>query len=74
MTILGREPTGDSGTVTMPRGMRTVAITGASSGIGMATARRLIAEGHRVITVDLRDADVICDLGTVEGGGTPSRR
>jgi len=47
--------------------MRTVAITGASSGIGMATARRLIAEGHRVITVDLRDADVICDLGTAEG-------
>jgi NAD(P)-dependent dehydrogenase (short-subunit alcohol dehydrogenase family) len=60
MTIFGR-------TRRVTRRTSTVAITGATSGIGMATARRLMAEGHRVITVDLRDADVIGDLGTVEG-------
>src|SRR5712691_10912703 len=43
------------------------AITGAASGIRAATTARLIAAGHNVITVDLRDAEVTCDLGTVEG-------
>ena len=47
--------------------MRTIAVTGAASGIGAATAERLVADGHRVIGVDLRDADVTCDLGTPEG-------
>lgn len=31
-------------------------VTGAASGIGLATARRLVREGHRVLAVD-RDAD-----------------
>ena len=39
--------------------MGTIAITGSASGIGLATRQRLEAEGHRVIGVDLRDAEVI---------------
>jgi NAD(P)-dependent dehydrogenase (short-subunit alcohol dehydrogenase family) len=46
---------------------RTTVVTGAASGMGAATARRLVASGHRVIGVDLRDATVIADLGTPEG-------
>jgi NAD(P)-dependent dehydrogenase (short-subunit alcohol dehydrogenase family) len=45
----------------------TVAVVGGSVGIGGATARRLASHGHRVITVDLRDADVVGDLGTQAG-------
>ncbi len=44
-----------------------IALTGAASGIGAATAARLNAAGHRVITVDLHDADVVCDLATEAG-------
>ena len=47
--------------------MGTVAITGAGSGIGAATAARLRADGHTVIGVDLRGADIEADLGTPEG-------
>lgn len=47
--------------------MGTIALTGSASGIGAATAARLRAAGHRVIGIDLRDADVACDLGTPEG-------
>ena len=46
---------------------RTVVVTGSASGMGAATALRLIASGHRVLGVDLRDAAVIADLGTPEG-------
>jgi NAD(P)-dependent dehydrogenase (short-subunit alcohol dehydrogenase family) len=48
-------------------GMRTVVVTGSASGMGAATRARLEADGQRVIGVDLRDADVIADLGTDEG-------
>jgi NAD(P)-dependent dehydrogenase (short-subunit alcohol dehydrogenase family) len=51
----------------MSRVLSTVAITGAASGIGAATAARLVERGHRVIGVDLHDADVEADLGTPEG-------
>ena len=47
--------------------MRTVAITGAASGMGAATTKKLREQGDRVITVDQRDADVIADLGTPDG-------
>ncbi|MEX1008315.1 MAG: SDR family oxidoreductase [Acidimicrobiia bacterium] len=47
--------------------MTTVAITGAASGIGAATAARLTEHGSRVIGVDLRNADVEADLGSADG-------
>jgi NAD(P)-dependent dehydrogenase (short-subunit alcohol dehydrogenase family) len=47
--------------------MRTVVVTGSASGMGAATKSRLEADGQKVIGVDLRDADVLADLGTPEG-------
>lgn len=47
--------------------MATIAITGAAGGIGQATTTRLEADGHRVIGIDVRDAEVKVDL-TTEGG------
>ena len=46
---------------------RTIVVTGAASGMGAATKSRLVQDGHRVISVDLRDADVTVDLGTAQG-------
>jgi len=48
-------------------GMKTIAITGAASGIGAATARQLESEGHRVIGVDIHKADITADLSTPDG-------
>ena len=47
--------------------MGTYAISGSASGMGAATRRRLEAAGHRVVGIDLRDAEVVADLGTAEG-------
>ncbi|HEY8155294.1 MAG TPA: SDR family oxidoreductase [Myxococcota bacterium] len=47
--------------------MITCAITGSASGIGAAIRRRLERDGARVIGVDLRDAEVVADLGTAAG-------
>ena len=46
---------------------RTHLITGAASGIGLATRTLLEGRGDRVIGVDLHDADIVADLGTAEG-------
>lgn len=46
---------------------RTYVVTGAASGIGAATARRLRERGGQVIACDLHDADVVADLTTGEG-------
>ena len=43
------------------------ALTGGASGIGAALARQLRNAGHKVINVDIRDADVTADLSTPEG-------
>ncbi|MFC6147331.1 SDR family oxidoreductase [Corynebacterium nasicanis] len=46
---------------------RTYLVTGSASGIGAATSELLTAQGHQVIGVDLRDADITADLSTGEG-------
>ena len=46
---------------------RSYVITGAASGIGKATSQLLTERGHRVIGVDIHDADVTVDLSTTQG-------
>lgn len=46
---------------------RKYVVTGTASGMGKATAALLRSQGHEVIGVDLRDADVIADLSKPEG-------
>lgn len=47
--------------------MGTIVVTGSAGGIGRATCARLTAGGHRVIGVDVRDADVVADLSNAAG-------
>lgn len=47
--------------------MGVYAVTGSFSGMGAAVVARLEAAGHSVITVDLREADVVADLSTHDG-------
>ncbi|QZT65807.1 SDR family oxidoreductase [Mycolicibacterium austroafricanum] len=47
--------------------MGTYAITGSASGMGAAAVARLRADGHTVITVDIKNADVVADLSTSDG-------
>ena len=47
--------------------MGTIVITGSAGGIGKATRERLSRDGHEVIGVDVRDAEVIADLSTPDG-------
>ena len=42
-------------------------ITGAASGIGACTAKRLAAQGYEVIGIDLKNVDIKADLSTVRG-------
>ena len=46
---------------------RVIVVTGASSGMGAATVKRLHAQGDRVIGIDLAEAEIIADLGVPEG-------
>ena len=47
--------------------MGTYVLTGGASGIGACLAGTLRGQGHTVINVDIRDADIIADLSTAEG-------
>jgi NAD(P)-dependent dehydrogenase (short-subunit alcohol dehydrogenase family) len=47
--------------------MGTYAISGSASGMGRETAQRLRAQGHTVIGVDVKDAEVVADLSTPRG-------
>ncbi len=42
-----------------------IVVTGAASGIGKATREHLERDGKRVIGIDLRDAEIVADLGSV---------
>ncbi|MEU1982170.1 SDR family oxidoreductase [Nocardia sp. NPDC019395] len=47
--------------------MGVYAVTGAASGMGRAVAEKLTAAGHRVIGVDIQEADIVADLSTAAG-------
>ncbi|MEY8015972.1 SDR family oxidoreductase [Mycobacterium servetii] len=47
--------------------MGVYAVTGSASGMGRAAAAKLREAGHRVIGVDIRDADVLADLSSQDG-------
>ncbi|MBO0676503.1 SDR family oxidoreductase [Mycolicibacterium sp. S2-37] len=53
--------------------MGTYAVTGSASGMGRAAADLLRRDGHTVIGVDLRDADVVADLSTAGGRSGAAR-
>jgi NAD(P)-dependent dehydrogenase (short-subunit alcohol dehydrogenase family) len=50
--------------------MGVIAISGCATGIGAATRSALEADGHSVIGIDLKSAEVIADLATAEGRRT----
>lgn len=50
--------------------MGTFAISGAGSGIGLASRQRLEAKGHKVIGIDLKNAEIIADLSNNTGRRT----
>jgi NAD(P)-dependent dehydrogenase (short-subunit alcohol dehydrogenase family) len=50
--------------------MRTYAMTGGATGIGAELKGQLLAEGHKVISVDIKEGDIIADLSTAEGRQT----
>ena len=47
--------------------MRTFALTGGATGIGAELKRQLEADGNKVISVDIKEGDIIADLSTAEG-------
>ncbi len=47
--------------------MRTNVVTGSAGGMGKAIRKYLENKGEKVIGVDVRDAEVIADLSTIEG-------
>lgn len=50
--------------------LRTFVITGAGSGIGLATKDLAQSFGHRVIGIDIKNAEIEADLGTPDGRRT----
>ncbi len=47
--------------------MGTYVVTGGASGIGSAIKEQLQSEGHKVLVVDIQNADIEANLGTAEG-------
>lgn len=47
--------------------MGTYAMTGGATGIGAAIKQNLHDAGHKVIVVDIKDADIVADLSTGDG-------
>ena len=47
--------------------MGTFVVSGSASGMGAATAALLRETGHRVVGIDVRDAEVVADLSTAAG-------
>lgn len=47
--------------------MSQIAMTGGATGIGAAVRAQLTSAGHRVIVVDIKDADITADLSTDAG-------
>lgn len=47
--------------------MANIVMSGCATGIGAATRKLLEAAGHRIIGIDIRDAEIIADLSTAEG-------
>lgn len=47
--------------------MGVFAMTGGATGIGAALKAQLLAEDHTVISVDIKEGDIIADLSTAEG-------
>lgn len=54
--------------------MRTLLVTGVASGLGAAVATGLRDQGHRVIGLDIREAEIRADLGSVDGRETAIKR
>ena len=50
--------------------MSVYAVTGSASGMGRKVADKLCEAGHTVIGVDIKHADIVADLSTVEGRRT----
>lgn len=47
--------------------MSTIVMSGCATGIGAATRKALEAEGHKIIGIDIRDAEIVADLSTAQG-------
>ena len=47
--------------------MGIYAMTGGATGIGAELKRQLTSDGHEVISVDIKEGDIIADLSTPEG-------
>ncbi|BAX92993.1 SDR family oxidoreductase [Mycobacterium shigaense] len=47
--------------------MGVYAVTGSASGMGQQVARKLRENGHTVIGVDIKQADIVADLSTPQG-------
>lgn len=47
--------------------MGTYVITGGASGIGAAIGEQLRSEGHNILVVDIKNADITADLATAKG-------